>query len=245
MKRFLPSLLLLPILAFGQGGLPDKPYIYVVGKAAIEKKPDYLTLSFDLVGRAPDQPKANAEVQASAAKVFGLLKAKKIADTDVIAEDIRSEPDFEAAESYPLRRGKLIGYVVTRPFVVKLRDITVLPKLVDELAAVGNVEFTRIEPGLSKEKELVQQLWDKAVADAREQAEKTLKQIVMKMDSVFAVSPVPFPEIQTKIFGETERVIVTGSNIPTKPGEVAAEYRLAPVSISQTVHVIYLISPIK
>jgi hypothetical protein len=63
----------------------------------------------------------------------------------------------------------------------------------------------------------------------------------MKIDSVFAVSPVPFPEIRTRIFGSEERVLVTGSNIPmTEP-----EYRLAPVTVSQNVHVIYLISPAK
>jgi hypothetical protein len=38
MKRFLfLSLLLVPILVFAQGGLPDKPYIYVEGKGRDRK----------------------------------------------------------------------------------------------------------------------------------------------------------------------------------------------------------------
>jgi uncharacterized protein len=245
MKCLLFSLVILPISVFAEGGLPNQPYVYVVGRAGIEKPPDVVTLRFDVVARAPDQPKANAQVQATANKILDLLKGHKIADTDVIAEDLRSEADFEQTESYPRSRGKLIGYVVTRPFTVKVRDITAFPKLVDELIAVGNVEFTGMEPGLSKEKELGSPLWDKAIANAREQADKTLKQTGMKIDSVFAISPIPFPEIQTKIFGETERVIVTGSNIPTAQDRVPSEYRLAPVALSETVHVIYLISPAK
>jgi hypothetical protein len=70
----------------------------------------------------------------------------------------------------------------------------------------------------------------------------------MKIDSLFAISPVAFPAIYTDIFQrndkERERVIVTGSNIPTAEGGTA-QYWLGPVSLSQNVHVIYLISPAK
>ena len=53
----------------------------------------------------------------------------------------------------------------------------------------------------------------------------------MKIDSVFAVSPMSFPEIQSKIFpAENERAIVTASEIPTKGERVPSEYRLAPIA---------------
>ena len=238
-------LLLVPISVFADGGLPDKPYIYVKGIAGDEKSADMVVLRFDLVARAPDQPKANADVQARSAKVFGLLRERKVSDNDIIAEQIRSEADFEQTEGYP-RRGKLIGYVVTRQFSVKLRDVIGFPKLVDDLITAANVEFTGIEGLFSKEKEMLKQLWDKAITDAREQAERTAKQLGMKIDSVFAVSPVTIPEISSTMFPRTdERTIVTASNIPNQQDRVASEYRLAPVGFSQSVHVIYLISPAK
>ena len=89
---------------------------------------------------------------------------------------------------------------------------------------------------------MTDQLWDKAIANARTEAEKTVKQAAMKVDSVFAISPVTFPEIYTDIFQTNDRIIVTGSNIPTAE-EGRAQYWLGPVSITETVHVIYLISP--
>jgi uncharacterized protein YggE len=74
MKRLLVLLCLsLPIRVFAEGGLPDKPYIYVEGKAEIEKTADMVTLRFDLVARNPDQSKANQEVQARANKILALL----------------------------------------------------------------------------------------------------------------------------------------------------------------------------
>jgi uncharacterized protein YggE len=198
-KRFLFLLcLVLPIRVFAEGGLPEKPYIYVEGNAEIQKPADFVTLRFDLVARAPEQPKANQEVQSKANKIFPLLKGLKVADTDVIAEDLRSEPEFEEGEEYSTKRGKFIGYKVTRPFKVKVRDVTVFPKLADELIGGGGVEFSGIEGGLSKEKEkqIEAELWQKALTSAREKAETTLKALNMKIDSVFAVSPVGFLEIQ-------------------------------------------------
>src|SRR5438874_7994908 len=124
MKRFLLfSLVIFPLTVFAEGGLPDKPYIYVQGNAEIKKPADIVTMRFDLVGRAPDQPKANADVQSKANKIFNLLKERKIADNDVIAEDLRSEPEYEQEENYARGHGKLIGYKVTRPFQIKVRDV--------------------------------------------------------------------------------------------------------------------------
>jgi hypothetical protein len=65
----------------------------------------------------------------------------------------------------------------------------------------------------------------------------------MKIDSVFAVSPVSFPEIQGRFFRSPERVIVTGSNVPTLEESGLPKFRLAPITMSESVHVIYLISP--
>ena len=248
MKLFLLALLSLPASLLAGDGLPTQPYIYVEGKAEIEKPADIVILRFNVVGRAADQPKANQDVQAKANKVFELLKSRRIAQTDVIAENLTSEPQFEQDETYP-KRGKIIGYTVTRLFRVKVHDVTSFPKLVDELIAIGGIEFSGINGGLTNEKEMENELWAKAMANAHERAEKTLKPVNMKIDSVFAISPVPIPEISSTIFpkerAEVERVIVTGSNIPTAEEVSPSQYRLAPITVDQIVHVIYLISPAK
>jgi uncharacterized protein len=246
-KLVLLALASFPLSVLAQGGLPDKPYIYVEGKAEIEKPADMVTLRFDLVARNPDQPKANQEVQAKANKVFALLKERKIAENDMIAADIRSEPLYSNEEESKRNQIKVVGYKVTRSFAVRVRDITAFAKLVDDLLAFGGTEFSGIDAGLSKEKEISEEIFEKSLSNAGEQAEKTLNKLGMKRDSIFAVSPVSFPDIQSKIFGSsnTERVIVTGSYIPTGGNLERSEYRLAPVKVSQSIHVIYLISPAK
>ncbi len=247
MKIVFCALALLPLSLLAETGLPSQPFIYVEGRAGVEKSADVVTLRFDVVARHPDEKKANAEVQAKANRVFALLKDRKIAIDDVIAESLRSSPQFENEENYQ-RRGKIIGYVVTRSFQVKERDIASFPRLVNDLIAVSGAEFSDINSGLQKEPQMRQDLWMKAVANAHEQAENTLKPVGMKIDSVFAISPVPILEITSTIFPKdradgAERVIVTGSNIPTAEEVAPSQYHLAPVSITQIVHVIYLISP--
>ena len=108
MKRFLLLLLFSPLIAFADNGLPDSPYIYVQGKAEIQKPPDLVTLRFQVVGRAPDQAKANEEVQQKATKIFTLLNERKIGDKDVVAQDLQSQPEFDQEDSYP-KRGKLLA----------------------------------------------------------------------------------------------------------------------------------------
>ena len=233
----------LPLSALAQGGLPDKPYIYVEGKAEIEKAADMVTLRFDLVARNADQAKANQEVQAKATRVLALTDARKIAESDVVASDLRSKPQYENETAYPPSRGKIIGHSVTRSFAVKIRDVTAFPKLVDELLALGGTEFSEIEAGLSNEKEMQDEVGDKALLNGRERAEKTLKTIGMKIDSVFAVSSRAFPEVQSRFFASSPRSSDMLAVEMERPDPT--QYRLSPIKISQDVHILYLISPAK
>src|SRR5256714_9819474 len=82
----LAGLAILPVSLLADGGLPDKPYIYVEGKAEIEKPADMVTLHFDAVARNADEGKANQDVQAKANKIFALLNERKIAANDVEME---------------------------------------------------------------------------------------------------------------------------------------------------------------
>ena len=127
----------------------------------------------------------------------------------MIASDLESaEERQEQDDTYPPKRGevpgkrgKFLGYRVKRSFSVKMRDLARFPKLVDDLLAMKIFEFGGIQEGLSTEKDLHDEVWDKAVANARDRAEKTLKTTGAKLGTVFAISPVAFPQILPNIFG--------------------------------------------
>jgi uncharacterized protein len=239
---------LVPLTAVAQvgtlAGLPNRPFLYVEGKAEIQKAPDIITLRFYIQAHNADQGKANQEVQAKARKIFALLKEAKIEDRDVVAQDLRSAPEYDRDESGPKKRGKLTGYVVTREFVITVRDLTKYGKLGDEIMNLGGVTLDYINSDVSDHEKLGEELWPKAIANAREKAEETLKPMGMKIDSVFAVSSIEFGKVVGQFFQSGERVVVTGMNIPAPPAE-PSQYRPEMVRIESTAHIIYLISPAK
>jgi uncharacterized protein YggE len=240
MKRLLFfSLVIFPLAVFAGTGLPDKPYIYVEGQATIENPADEASIHFAVVAHNPDETKANQQVQAKIAKLLKFLDDKKIAKVDVIAENLHAEPEYEREENSS-KRGKLIGYIVRRDVGVKVRNVSTLAKLVDDVIDLKDIEFQSVQGGFSKEKEMEDEVWQKALTNARDRAEKTLKPLGMKIDSVFAVSPVSYPNLEDRMVGGAEKVIVTGSNIPTE-----SQYLLAPISVTKSAHMIYLISPAK
>ncbi len=234
--------LALPANLVAQGGLPSQPYIYVEGQATTEKPADMVNLLFRVVARNADAAKANQEVQAKAAAILTMLDERKIATKDVIAEDLISEPQYDDEDQPSRGRGKIIGYSVMRSLEARVRDVTIFAKLVDDLIALGGVEFAEIDGALSEKSRIEDVTREKALANARDQAERALKPAGMKIDSVFAISPVAFPEISQKLLGgrpdyyasaTTDRIVTPDP----------LRYRLAPVSIRQSIHVIYLVSP--
>jgi hypothetical protein len=164
----------------------------------------------------------------------------------VIASDLESEEEREEPEDRSSKRGKFLGYRVKRSFMVKVRDLKLFPKLIDDILALKIYEFSSIREGLSNEKELRDEVWEKAVANARERAEKTAKAAGAKVGTVFALSPIAFPQIVLNIFGEsrpydTMKSLIAPDNRKLEP----SQYRLAPVGVSQHVHAIYLLEPAK
>ncbi len=248
MKRFLFSLLALPTLVFAQSGLPAQPFIYVEGKAEVSVPAEVVTLSFELSALARDQVEANKVVQAQAKEVLALLDRHKIPQKDVIASDLRSTPEYETGEAVGEGRGKLVGYRVTRPFKVKVTELKIFSGLVDELFALRVEQFTSIEEEVADPQALEGQAWDKAIAKARALADKTLKPAGMKADSIWAISPVAFPDISQKVFGDRENSMLPGNAaymVADRAKVEPSQYRLARVTVTQRVHIIYLISPSK
>jgi uncharacterized protein len=243
MKLFCVALLACQVSLFAQSGIPNQPYIYVEGKAEIDKPADMVTFRFEVSSTNINSAAANKEAQAKATSVFELLSKSKIANKDIIASDFRSEPEYERTKEDPNgEQGKIIGYRVSRPFVVRVADIKAFPQLIDELLGVNGLDFSGIQAGLSNTKEVEDEIWNKAIADGRSRADKTARAMGMKLESAFAISPVSFPRIAETIFDSKSPVLELHRDL-VSPGP--NRYLLPPITVSQSVHIIYLISPAK
>src|SRR4051812_47583464 len=59
MKIIYFALISFPICLLADNGLPNQPYIYIEGKAEVEKPADMVKLRFDVYGHDADRAKAN------------------------------------------------------------------------------------------------------------------------------------------------------------------------------------------
>lgn len=156
MKLVYLALIGFPSLLLAATGLPSQPYIYVEGTADTQKPPDRVTLNFRVSGRSAERAKANEDVQARVTKTIALLKDAKVAENDIVAENLTSEPEYE--ENEDRTSNKIIGYIVTREMSVTIHDVPRFPKIVDDLIAHVDIDFSSIEPGPAKETEIGQEL---------------------------------------------------------------------------------------
>jgi uncharacterized protein YggE len=238
MKTLL-AFLLSAAVSLHANGLPTSPYIYVRGQASVERKAEFVELRFALAAISSDPVKANAEVQSQAKKVFELLKTTGVADSEVIASDLESETVYEESQER-LKIPAVLGYRVTRPFTVKVRTLDKYPKLVDELLALKVAEFHRVTEGVEKPDELKDAVREKAMRDARAKAEKLAKASGLKIDRVWAISPTSFVDLDQEFLGADNHPAPVGAGPDMVP-----EYRLAPVRVSDSLHVIFLVSEAK
>ncbi len=105
--------------------------------------------------------------------------------------------------------------------------------------------FKGVTAAYSKARETEQETEEMAMKNARAEADTMAKAAGMKLDSIWAISSEPFPEIQNHILGYSVFSTPLSAAEPTNKTDVAPEYRISSVKFYRDVRVIYLISPAK
>lgn len=221
-------------------GLPTTPYIYVLGSAEEHVDPDLLTLRFEIRATDKDQAKAKTIVAEKSATVFKLFRTFGISDEAITAFKISIAADYDDGD-----RGRtFLGYQINRDFTVRLTDFTLYPKVLNGLLEVGIEGMPGVEPSYTKSAALGEKLKSRALINAREQADGITPVLNAKVNSVFAVSPIPFNEISRAIFGSSESYAAAslGRDKGGVPGDI---YAFEKLKLVQYIHVIFLIEPNK
>ncbi len=242
-KLLLPLFLLItgPVFA---SGLPSTPYVYVQGAAEEKIAPDTLTLDFgiNLVDR--DQAKAKAGVSEKSAAVFKLLAQLGITDDAITAPDLTVNENYE----YSSNRRVFTGYTVARSFSVRLTDFALYPRIVDGLAQLRVDSLNAVIPSTSKAGEIASRLKRSALDNARSQAEALAAGMDARVTGIFAASPIAFGQIHGAIFGSSgsgEIITLSAFSIQSEHAATADRYILAPLTLTERLHVIFLIEPVK
>ena len=189
------------------------PSITVVGSGTASARPDSAEITTGVVTQSTTAAQALAQNSASMDKVQKAAAALGIAEKDIQTANISVAPQWRQArpDGQP---SEIIGYVVSNQIRVKVRDLVVLGRLLDELVsqganAVGSIHFSVADPA-----PVLDQARQKAMADARRKADVYANAAGVKLGHVLSISE-SAPGLPRF---EGQRVLAS-SAVPVAPGE--------------------------
>jgi uncharacterized protein YggE len=190
--------------------------ITVIGDGNVESKPDYATVT--MMVSAQDQ---TAQGVFSRCDEAGLRLRKAITDAGVATSDIEQQ-GTALSPSYDYSGGAgssphLAGYHLMITYQIRVRKLADVPKIIDAgtLAGASNVSIASF--GVSDKEGMEESAGKKALAEAREKAERLAEQMGGKLGAILSISDAAAEGAATGGMGREEEeerrgVIVSGLN---------------------------------
>jgi uncharacterized protein YggE len=194
----------------------DGPAIVTVGEGIVKRAPDRAWVTIAAESRA----KTPAEAQRLTADAMSAV-LQKIKGTGLPADAIQTagyelRPEFD----YVNNRQTLRGYVARNSIEVRVDDLPTLGEILDLAVGAGATSVGGIRFDLKERNAAEQQAIQRAVADARAQAETAARAANMQIERVMRIevrreSAMPPPRPVMAMRAET-----AGAEPPIAPGEL-------------------------
>src|SRR3989344_3922705 len=160
----------------------NQSIISVSGKGEVVAVPDIATFSLSVT----EESLAVKQAQDSAAEkmnaIIAYLKKQGVSEKDIQTSGYNICPRYEyekQATLYPSREGKrsLAAYVVTQSLQIKIRDLGNAGTIIGGIGELGATDVSGLSFTFDKDKELKREARDKAIVEAREQADKLARSL--------------------------------------------------------------------
>lgn len=144
------------------------PAISVTGEATVSVPPDQAQIDGGVTSDAKTAREASDANNAAMGKVLLALKGAGIDEKDYQTSRLSLQPQYA-----PNRSGSspVVGYRASNRVTVRLRDVNKVAGIIDVLVGAGANELGGINFVVSQASKLLDDIRDKAVADARRKAE--------------------------------------------------------------------------
>ena len=189
--------------------IPDYPFVYVVGKADTDTRPNIATCSLTLRARDPDANKAAATVAERLKTVLATLRAHHIVPDDIESFEIQKRVLTDDTSGDEL--ATINGYEIWRNLKFTAHQLEAIAPIEGSLVNSANVVDIKCQFDSTDRAAIEAELQTKALRAARDQADKLAEPLGRHVTAVMALSKVPFETIPSS-FGFGER-----------PGDFAAK----------------------
>jgi len=215
--------------------------IPVTGKGEVIAVPDIASITYSIVEEGKDVASAQAKATEKGNKAIVYLKGKGIEEKDIKTTNYSISPKYNyiqgVCNEMRCAPGKQVleGYEVNQSVTVKVRNANTAG---DILAGIGSMNVSYVS-GLTftidDQDLLKRQATEKAVLDAREQAEKVAKSLGVKLGKIVSYyemggEPYPMYEgmggdgmVKTAVAPSVSPVLPTGENKITSTVTISYE----------------------
>ena len=187
------------------------------GSGTIQAAPDEATMSFGISKNGSDPKALLNETSKAAAKIVAALKKAGVAEKDIQTQNVSLYPQ----SNYTNGKTVISGYDASINVTVKVRDLTTLGKVINAGNDAGANTMNGPSFGLGEDSPQTAAAIEKAVADARRNAEamakaadKSVGKVLTMTDS--GVTPVqPYPMAFADSAAGMKR-----ADVPINPGQL-------------------------
>jgi len=211
-----------PVLGHPDPGEPPAR-IVVSGTGTASAVPDAAELTAGAAASAPSAGEALARTSAVVERLRAVLEELGVPDAQVQTAQLDLSVEYRRPETGGEPR-EVAGYRATHVLRVRLTDLDLLGRLLDQVVAEGanvlrNVRFLRRDPTPT-----LDDARRRAVADARRKAELLAAEAGVRLGRVLRIeeaSPAPRPFARAAMAAEAARAV------PVSPGELELEARVS------------------
>ncbi len=231
--------------------LPEFPFVCTSGDAALRIMPDGAAISFKLSCFDADSEQGMKALEAQAGQIVRIMDEFSIATENAKAFAVtKSEIREEIGE---WQKGEIIGYRLEQRFTFRLKGLDTYQKIAQRLVKTDNVvdvsvDFTLTDRG-KREQELVQ----KAIANARENAERIARGAGARLGAVHALSDVDLRDLSRHFLrttsvgtGAVSRRSASrgrGASVVDTSAVLREISKPSPITLQASIRVLYRIKP--
>jgi hypothetical protein len=166
---------------------PPEPSITVVGSGTASARPDTAEVAAGVVTQSAVAAQALAQNNAGMDRVLKAVMALGIADKDIQTTNVSVVPQRRQGRPEAAQPPEIVGYEVSNQVRIKVRDLTVLGRLLDALVGeganvLGGISFSVADPA-----PVLDQARAQAMADARRKANVYARTAGVKLGRVLFI----------------------------------------------------------
>lgn len=204
-----------------------RPTLTATGQARVSATPDIATFSTGVVSAAKTAGEALAANTKAVADVIAAVKASGVEPRDIATSGFSVMPQYQQVKRDGSEAPRIVGYEVRNSVSVRLRDLTRLGGLLDEVVTKGSNQIGGISFEIADPAKLEEQARAAAVKDARRQAEIMAEAGGVRITRVLTivedggVAPMP------RMFDAAPMAMAKREAVPVEAGEREVQARVS------------------